>query len=414
MTDYRRQNRRVACETIVITAKGFYVKDGNFIDLDDEDSDEDFEKAVVILPEDAAGFDLSDVSNDSFAEISVTDEDSFAAARRLGGNCLVMNFANAHYPGGGFLSGANAQEESLCRESTLYGSLASDDAAKMYDYNGRHKNPCKYNAMILSPNVCVFRDIRDELLDAPFKTSVITLPALNKNGGAKYIPQNIIDEVMTFRLRNMFAAAAHYGYKNLVLGAWGCGAFGHDPETVSEYFYEVLLHEGYGAYFDKIVFAILDGGAKRNLTAFQEVFADDNAFISELETIRQKIGSLEATINKFGLDDDMIFHKLADISLLKFFQTVRATSGLFQDEGFTDTSAVHIDAPSNDFIEVKILVSAGKGRGALLSSMSPFPEECQFTLNCGTIYKILDITQNAFGIWQVTVEAVGRNPKETD
>lgn len=410
--DYREQNRQVARETLLITEQDFYLKDGKRIDL----VGENFDEAIVILPDDATEFGkhLPQPPEDSFADISITNEDSFAAASKLGGNCLVMNFASAHSPGGGFLTGANAQEESLCRESTLYRSLTSEVADEIYAYNGRHRNPCKYNAMILSPNVCVFRDIKDEFLDEPFSTAVITIPALNKNGGAKNIPQGIIDDVMVSRLRNMFAAAVHYGYRNLVLGAWGCGAFGHDPERVAEYFHDVLLHEEFGAYFDKIVFAILDKGAKRNLKAFQEIFDDGSAETFEFEMIKQQVKHLEESISRFDLRTNAIFHRLADISLMGFFQEVWANDGYFKDEGFTDTSALHIDAPDKNFIEVKILVPMGKGRGAYLAPMSDFPEECLFTLNRGTVYKVSEIEQSEEGIWQVTVVAIGRNPKELD
>ena len=408
--DFREQNRRVARETLLVTEQGFYLKDGERVDL----VGKNFDEAVVVLPDDAGEFEENfPQASNSLADISITNEDSFSVARKFGGNCLVMNFASARYPGGGFLNGANAQEETLCRESTLYSSLGSDKAAEMYGYNNRHRNPCKYNAMILSPNVCVFRDIKDEFLAEPLLTSVVTVPALNKNGGAKNIPQNIVDDVMKFRLRNMFVTAVHYGYKNLVLGAWGCGAFGHDPETVADYFYSMLIDEAFGSYFDKIIFAILDRGAKRNLKAFQSVFDDDFAAMSEFEMIKQQVKHLESAISEFELSKSVMFHRLADVSLLNFFRIVHTNVGYFQDEGFTDTSALHIDAPEN-FIEVKILVPLGKGRGAYLAPMSQFPEECQFTLNRGTIYKVLEIKQTENGIWQVIIEAVGRKPKELD
>ena len=409
--DYRKQNIRVARETLSITEQGFYLKGDWRIDL----AGENFGEAVVILPENAEEFEtqLPQSSEGSFAEISVTGEDSFAAARRLGGNCLVMNFANARHRGGGFLNGANAQEEALCRESTLYSSLKSNAAAEMYDYNNRHRNPCMYNAMILSPNVCVFRDIKDEFLDEHFTTAVITVPALNKNGEAKNIPQSIVDEVMASRLRNMFSAAAHFGYKNLILGAWGCGAFGHEPKTVAGYFYGLLISEEFATYFDKIVFAILDKGEQRNFKAFQEIFDVDFASMSEVDMfIKQQVGHLESAISRFDLPETVIFHRLADSSLMEFFQAVRANDGYFQDAGFTDTSALHIDVPSKDFIELKIIVPAGIGRGAWLAPMSEFPEECQFTLNRGTIYKVLEIERNEYGIWQIIIVAIGRKPEE--
>ncbi len=184
-----------------------------------------------------------------------------------------MNFANAHYPGGGFLSGANAQEEALCRESTLYKSLSSSDAKEMYDYNHTHNKHCYSDYMIISPNVCVFRDIKDNFLDEPFTTSVITVPAPNLNGAAKNVPQEKIDEIMKNRLRKMFAVAVHYGYENLILGAWGCGAFGNNPHTVAKYFHELLFKEDFRYFFDKIIFAIYDKGEKKNYHAFNEIFS---------------------------------------------------------------------------------------------------------------------------------------------
>ncbi len=67
----------------------------------------------------------------------------------------------------------------------------------------------------------------------------------------------------------MLSIAADKGYKNLVLGAWGCGAFGNKPEDVSEYFRIVLFDEGYGKYFDEVCFAIYGCEDGKNITAFR-------------------------------------------------------------------------------------------------------------------------------------------------
>ena len=82
---------------------------------------------------------------------------------------LVMNFANAHRPGGGFLNGARAQEESLCRCSTLYKSISSDKG-EMYVIITILINPCDSDYMLLSPSVYVYRSFTGELLDYPFWT----------------------------------------------------------------------------------------------------------------------------------------------------------------------------------------------------------------------------------------------------
>ena len=127
------------------------------------------------------------------ASFFVVNADSFEAARGLE-RPLVMNFANAHRPGGGFLNGARAQEESLCRCSTLYKSISSDKAREMYDYNNTHKSPCDSDYMLLSPNVLVYRSYIGELLDDPFWTSVVTVPAPNKCGAASGTSQDILDD----------------------------------------------------------------------------------------------------------------------------------------------------------------------------------------------------------------------------
>lgn len=268
--DWKKINKQVAQETLKITELGFYELDGKKINL----VGDNFDKIITVSPTDSDEFikKISAPTEKIPAKISVVDCDTFAACRS-DKKFLAMNFANAHHPGGGFLNGANAQEEALCRESTLYKSLSSSAAQAMYYYNYAHHEPCYSDYMTISPNVCIFRDIKDNLLAEPFKTSVITVPAPNRNGAAENVPQDKIDEIMKNRLRKMFAAAIHYDYKNLVLGAWGCGAFGNDTNTVAKYFYELLFDEGYRCHFDTIIFAIYDRGVKKNYNTFNKIFS---------------------------------------------------------------------------------------------------------------------------------------------
>lgn len=206
------------------------------------------------------------------AEFYVVNADSFEVASGLE-QSLVMNFANAHRPGGGFLNGARAQEESLCRCSTLYKSISSSDAREMYEYNNKIKETCDSDYMLLSPDVYVYRSHTGEMLDFPFWTSVITVPAPDKCGAASKVSQDELDDVMIARIRKMLFLSARKNYRNLVLGAWGCGAFGNDTRRVAEYFYELFFgKDGFTEFFDTVVFAIL--GDENKIDIFKDVFGD--------------------------------------------------------------------------------------------------------------------------------------------
>ena len=262
-------NIAVANETIKITAEGFYKKDGKRVDLPKNN----YRAVIVYSPEKGEELMKSTVIPDGeICGISVTAEDSFAAAGRFEAP-FVMNFANAHKAGGGFRLGANAQEEALCRCSTLYASITSEDAKEMYRYNNTHLSSVESDYMLYSPDVCVFRSDRCELLSTPFPAAVITVPAPNKRGSALLASGKKIAETMTRRIRIMLAIAAEHGHKNLILGAWGCGAFGNKPEDVSEYFRKVLIDEGYGKLFDHVCFAIYGKEDGKNYLSFKKTFA---------------------------------------------------------------------------------------------------------------------------------------------
>ena len=270
--------RQIARETIKATQTGsYYDANGKKCKLPILD----YTKVEVFSPNDLEA--IEDDEDEFFerafcgsggAEFFLVDEDSLEAANGFD-NVLVMNFANAHRPGGGFLDGARAQEESLCRCSTLYASISSDKSKEMYDYNNRMNDPLDSNYMLLSKNVAVFRDFNCNPLpeEAVYIVSVVTVPAPNKNGRACNVKQSEIDECMQDRIEKMLWMAARKGYSNLVLGAWGCGAFGHDARTVAQYFYNAFF-EGveFHEFFDTVCFAIPHDEDK--LQAFQEVFGD--------------------------------------------------------------------------------------------------------------------------------------------
>ena len=263
-------NIAIANETLKITKERKYSINGQEISLPDMD----FEEVLVISPEDGNALQNQDISaqrRNDFCKINIINADSFQAGR-LYENALVMNFANAHNPGGGFRMGANAQEEALCRCSTLYASITSKKASEMYKYNNTHASKVESDYMLISPNVAVFRDEQYEFLDTPVVMGVVTVPAPNRYGAALLASKKLIEETFIRRIRIMLAAAVKYGYKNLVLGAWGCGAFGNKPEDVAGYFKQIIIDEEYGKCFDEICFAIYGKENGHNITSFRKIF----------------------------------------------------------------------------------------------------------------------------------------------
>lgn len=262
---------QIARETIKITQDGFYRINGQQVSFPEAD----YETVQVISPqagEELLGREISECFLETNCEFEVVNADSFQAARKLH-NPLVMNFANAHVPGGGFLMGATAQEEALCRCSTLYASIHSKDAAEMYHYNNTNIHPVESDYMLLSPKVLVFRNEKCELLSEPFGVGVVTVPAPNRHGAAIFASGKLIRETFLRRIRIMLRVAAQNDFDTLVLGAWGCGAFGNNPKDVACYFRQVLVEETYSKCFQKVCFAIYGKEDGNNITAFRETFS---------------------------------------------------------------------------------------------------------------------------------------------
>lgn len=191
------------------------------------------------------------------------------AARRVqakGLRPLALNFANGISPGGGFLNGARAQEECLCRSSALYLTLADDP---MYDYHRSRPGPDSSNWCILSPDVPFFRKDDGSPLDTPWLLNVITCAAPY----APTVGQPRSRKLLKSRIQRVLSIARARGYDSLVLGAWGCGAFGNDSHLTASDFRDAIEKEFRGA-FSHVAFAITDWSSERKfLGPFREVFA---------------------------------------------------------------------------------------------------------------------------------------------
>ncbi|MEU4619819.1 TIGR02452 family protein [Actinoplanes sp. NPDC023801] len=187
--------------------------------------------------------------------IEVTGESSLEASRRLGGTVACLNFASARNPGGGFLNGAQAQEESIARASAIYPSLRA--AGDFYAFHRADRGLLYTDRVIYSPRVPVFRDDRGGFLTEAYDVSFLTSAAPNRAMIARDQP-HLLPEVrgaLARRAARVLRVAAAHGHRDLVLGAWGCGVFGNEPPTVAEVFAAALRD---APWFDRVVFAILD------------------------------------------------------------------------------------------------------------------------------------------------------------
>ncbi|MEV5645497.1 TIGR02452 family protein [Streptomyces flaveolus] len=212
--------------------------------------------------------------------LEVTGESSLEAARRLGGEVAVLNFASARNPGGGYLNGAQAQEEALCRASALYTCLLR--ARAFYDHHRAHRDPFYTDRVIHSPAVPVFRDDRGRLLESPYTAGFLTAAAPNAGVVLRTAPERAgeLGTALAVRAERVLETAAAHGYRRLVLGAWGCGVFRNDPAQVAGAFRTLLGPGGrFASAFERVTFGILDrtpGGTVRAAFArtFPEAAAD--------------------------------------------------------------------------------------------------------------------------------------------
>jgi len=203
---------------------------------------------------------------------SVTNETTLQCARRLvdqGEDVVLLNFASAKHPGGGFLRGSIAQEESLALCSGLYPCINGDP---MYRYHARNRGGIYSDWAIYSPDVPVIRDdVTGEYLDLPWVVSMITCPAVNKTALRGHAA-TLLEDSMRRRISKVLTVGSQHD--TIILGAWGCGIFGQDPAEVSLWFEEALDGKFKGT-FEHVAFAVLDNTpTKQYITPFEERFGE--------------------------------------------------------------------------------------------------------------------------------------------
>ncbi|WP_030608338.1 TIGR02452 family protein [Streptomyces sclerotialus] len=217
---------------------------------------------------------------DGSTAFEVTDEGSLAAGLRLAaaareggyGPVAILNFASARNPGGGYLNGAQAQEEAVCRGSALYSCLR--EVPEFYAAHRAEPSPFYSDRVILSPGVPVFRDDRGRLLVEPYEAGFLTSAAPNAGVIAQRRPGEVaaVPGALATRAERVLEVAAASGHRALVLGAWGCGVFRNRPADVAAAFAAPLLPGGrFHGRFRRVVFAVLD---RRTPSPVRQPFSD--------------------------------------------------------------------------------------------------------------------------------------------
>ena len=245
--------------------------------------------APSIIPEDAPRSEppMTGVANIGCLELG-------RELQQKGFNPVILNLADAYVACGYYERGSSAQEESLCRQTTLsqslyqyYGKAQSEQSGVAFK-GMRFPMDIRFGA-IYSPHVTVFRaGSRDgfALMDDPYETSIISCAALDFNEKhGKNREYRASDggftregrEIMLSKIRTIYAVALAAGHDALVLGAFGCGAFRLRPDLVAELFRDALFEPAFLNRFRAVTFAILEksgpeSGIHGKFAPFYQIF----------------------------------------------------------------------------------------------------------------------------------------------
>lgn len=215
------------------------------------------------------------------ARIEVTAETTQVAAHRLvalegADDPLLLNFASARNPGGGFIRGAKAQEEDVTRCCALYPCITKPGVWPYYEVNRATQSLLYTDHAIYSPAVPFFRTRSRNIIEEPFCASIVTAPAPNAGQVLRRDRRSgpAIETALRQRAGMLLAIAEARGHQTLILGAWGCGVFANHPPTVADAFARWLQSDRFLGAFERVVFPVYDRSKGRRVhAAFAERFA---------------------------------------------------------------------------------------------------------------------------------------------
>lgn len=190
--------------------------------------------------------------------ISVEPIDTFEAVIKYTNiykqRVTALNMACWKKLGGGYLTGAIAQEEDLCRRSSL------GLVIHIFEQKDEELVPPKYGGILIE-GVNIIKDVEYNYIpdDSQVVCDIICSAALNLRDNSKYkLSDRAFIEVTKKKIKSMLKILIKENKRIIILGAYGCGAYRNNPHIVSEIFYYYLVTKKYYTHFDKIIFAILD------------------------------------------------------------------------------------------------------------------------------------------------------------
>jgi uncharacterized protein (TIGR02452 family) len=225
--------------------------------------------------------------------LEAAQEELIKGARKV----AVLMLASPIEPGGAMEEGNNGQEEDLCRRSTIFGFmydqaryLATTVLYNLVDLKGARDTQPSYSSMINNkmihvPQVTVFRAGKNhnyQLLEQSFEVGILVSPGLNRpayekiEGKPRYKRKEDKQQLLKL-MTTQLKVSYDENYDTVILGAFGCGAFCNPPELIAKY-YKKIIDKYFQRAFKKVIFAILDDGARTahnpqgNLQPFQTYF----------------------------------------------------------------------------------------------------------------------------------------------
>lgn len=279
----KQQRVIVYKETIKTVKRGNYEVNGHTVTLPDSkpmvDGTKFYSKKVEVDYNNLKKYDTI---------IKVINDDCIYVAEemlRRGLKPAMLNMASFSTPGGGVVNGSAAQEESIFRRTNIFKSLYQFHCiGENYGIKqAEERYPLNYNfGVIYTPNVTVFKMAEKDdckLLERPFSIDVISCSAVKRPALRDGLIAPWTKDTILSKIRQIFDAALANGNDSLVLGAFGCGAYGTPPEQMAELFKKVIENERYKKAFKEISFAIIDDknahqehNPNGNLMPFAQIF----------------------------------------------------------------------------------------------------------------------------------------------